>query len=67
MSHSDFTVECDSIGYSVLKHGQVLCSFSSVEDAFAARRSFSNRPHPETWQKVPPAIRFAKALLYGHA
>lgn len=66
MSHSDFTVECDSIGYSVLRHGQVLGSFSNVEDAFSAKRDFSNRPHPQSWQKIPPAMRFAKQALYSH-
>ena len=63
MSHSDFTVEYDSIGYSVLRHGEVLCSFSNVEDAFSAKRAFINRPHPQSWQKIPPAMRYAKQKL----
>jgi len=65
MSHSDFTVECDSIGYSVLRHGQVLGSFSNVEDAFSAKRDFSSKPNPQSWEKIPPAMRLAKQVLYG--
>ena len=65
MSDPDYRVEYDGSRYIVLRHGDALGAFSNADDAFNAKRSFSGRPHPETWQKVPPAIRLIKQTLYG--
>lgn len=67
MSDLEYTVEFDGMYYVVLKRGKVLAAFSHAEEAYAARRSFATKNLPHDWQKVPPAIRFAKETFYGQA
>ncbi len=66
MPTSDYTVEFDGMNYVVLKCGQFLSAFVDADSAYAAKRAFSDKRLPENWQKVPPAMRFAKQKLYGH-
>ncbi|MBN2866329.1 MAG: hypothetical protein JXK16_10010 [Thiotrichales bacterium] len=67
MSSPYYSVEFDGDCYIVFKEANQVGAFSSLEDAFAAKRDFVSKKLPQNWQKIPPAMRFAKRQLYGVA
>lgn len=65
MSISEYHVEYDGAHYIVMKSDQALMSFDSCDSAFSAKRDFESTKYPKGWDKVPPAMRAAKRLIYG--
>ncbi len=65
MTNSIYKVEFDGLNYIVLKGEQVLAAFCSCDEAFDAKRRFEDRRNIDPWQKVPPAMREVKRLLYS--
>lgn len=63
MVSSEYSVEFEDGYYVVVKSGHVVATFASAEEAYEAKRSFVGKPVIEDWQKIPPAIRFAKNLF----
>lgn len=69
MNKVDFTpkylVEFNGHDYVVLLNFTALANFASIEDAFAAKRTFEERPVIKQIDKTPPAMRYAKTRLYN--
>jgi len=65
MINPEYQVEFDGTNYVVLKSGQALISFDSCDSAYSAKRDFEGKVYPSGWEKIPPAMRNAKQLLYG--
>ena len=65
MTNSIYQVEFDGLSYMVLRESQVLAAFCSCDEAFDAKRSFESKRAISAWEKVPPAMRQAKRMLYS--
>ena len=63
MSH--FTVEHNGQCYVVLKDGAEIAAFYDCASAYEAKRDFEQKNLPLNWQKMPPAMRWAKLAIYG--
>ncbi|MBO1925060.1 MULTISPECIES: hypothetical protein [Thiomicrorhabdus] len=62
-----FNIEFNGYDYVVVEQGRVIVAFSTLEDAFEAKREFEEKPACSIDLKVPPAMRLAKMQLYGVA
>ncbi|QCU90902.1 hypothetical protein [Thiomicrorhabdus sediminis] len=65
MSH--YNVEHNGQCYVVLKDGSEIMAFVDCAAAYEAKRNFEQKSIVPTVEKIPPAMRFAKQVLYGKA
>jgi len=63
ISNAHYIVEYNGSDYVVLFGVRAVAAFASSEEAFKAKRSFEDRPTLNNYDKIPPAIRAAKALF----
>lgn len=65
MKAQDYYLDCNELGYCVNNAQGTVAVFALIEDAYAAISEFRNKRFPESWQKIPPAMRQAKLKCYG--
>ena len=58
-------VEFNGSDYLVLRGGSAIATFATIEQAFAAKRTFEDRPIIPQFDKTPPAMRNAKKRIYS--
>lgn len=64
-NHRQYFVEFNGDAYVVLLGVQAVAAFATIDDAFAAKHRFEDRPAINEFDKTPPAMRYAKQRLYG--
>lgn len=65
MPQSNYLVEFNGYDYVVLLGISVVAVFASIDEAYDAKRSFENKKRLTSLEKIPPAMRAAKATYYG--
>lgn len=65
-NQGQYLVEFNGSDYVVLMGIQVVAAFATIDEAFAAKRRFQERPHVSDVDKTPPAMRMAKAQYYSN-
>lgn len=65
MNTLNYVVEFNGYDYVVLLGVRVVAAFGSMDEAFAAKRAFEEKPTPSSYDKTPPAMRAAKQFYYG--
>jgi len=65
MNSSNYVVEFNGYDYVVLLGVRVVAAFGSMDEAFAAKRAFEDKPTLNDFDKTPPAMRVAKQFYYG--
>ena len=58
-----FTIEFDGTYYVVTDNQNLTALFTSIEEAYEARREFEEKRPVVIEQKIPPAMRWAIANL----
>lgn len=61
----DYLVEFNGYGYAVLVGFTAVAVFATIDEAFAAKRVFEERPIIHQLDKTPPAMRAAKQRHYA--
>lgn len=64
-SKDGYQVEYNGSHYVVLQGHYELAVFASCIEAYEAKREFEQKTFPLVWEKIPPAMRAAKRLIYG--
>lgn len=59
MKALQYRVEPDESGYCVTCSKGTIAVFSEMEDAIEAMRKFEQKRLPESWNRIPPAMRKA--------
>lgn len=64
-SKEHYLVEFNGYDYAVLLGFTAVAVFATIDEAFAAKRTFEERPIIHQLDKTPPAMRVAKQRHYG--